>query len=182
MALLQRTRILPQQRIDLSDYRNIEDFVCADFKAIHKNSWSNENFVMQGFEATGTGTTELTIALPGSSVLVGADDGSLYIGSPSLSDLVTDALTPASTNYVEIFIDQDTGGADSRAFWDQTAAAGQGGEFSQIVDTFIFQQVNLNISTANFSADPDKVAICEVDVNGAGVITEIRDARNLFFR
>ncbi len=182
MALLQRSRVLPQQRIDLPDYENIENFICADFKAIHKNIWSKENFVFSGFEATGTGTTDLAISLAGSSCILGEDDGVVFIGAPSLSALTTSSLTPSSTNYVEISIGQDTGGADSRAFWDQTAAAGEGGEFSQIIDTYTFLEANLQINTTNFTGDADKLPICEVDVNGAGVITEIRDSRNLFYR
>ena len=138
MALFQRTRILPNQRIDRPDYNNIEDFVCADFKAIHKNVWSAETYVLSGFECTGTGTSDLIVALEGSVALFGANDGTMFIGANGLSDLTTDDLTPSSTNYVEIFIEQDTGGNDSRAFWDQTANAGAGGEFSQLVDTFTF--------------------------------------------
>lgn len=182
MALLQRTRLLAQQRLDLPDFNNIEDFVCADFKAIHKNVWADENFVISGFEASGTGGTELAIALSGSSGIFGEDDGTLYIGAESLSDLTTEALTPSATNYVEISVDQDTGGADSRAFWDPTANAGEGGEFSQIIDTFIFLTPQLEINTSSFTGDANKLPICEVDVNGAGVITEIRDARNMFYR
>lgn len=182
MALLQRTRILPQQRLDLPDFRNIEDFVCADFKAQFKNIWTGENFVLKGFESTGLGTNELNIVIAGSALIVGADDGTMFIGAPSVADTVTDALTPAATNYVEISIEQDTGGADSRAFWDPTAAAGQGGEFSQIVDTFIFTKIKLNINTSNFTGSPDMVPVCEVDVNGSGIITDIRDARNMFWR
>lgn len=182
MALLQRTRVLSAQRVDLPDYRGIEDMVCADFKAIHKYVWSNNNFVFSGFNSTGTGTTELSIELAGSSAVIGADDGTMYIGAPSLSALTTSALTPASTNYIELEIVQDTGGADSRAFWDQTANGGQGGEFSQIIDTYIFLKAEISISTSNFSGEADKLPICEVDVNGAGTITAIRDARNMFFR
>lgn len=182
MALLQRTRILPNERIDLPDYNRIEDFVCADFKAIHKNVLSNENFVFSGFVATGLGTNTLSIAIANSSLVIGGDDGVLYIGAPSLAALATSSLSPGSTNYVEIFVDQDTGGSDSRAFWDPTAAGGTGAEFSQIIDTFTFLQANLNISTSNFSGDSDKAKICEVDVNGSGVITAIRDRRDLFFR
>lgn len=182
MALLQRTRTLSQQRIDLPDYRGIEDFVCADFKAIHKNVWTNQNFVFSGFEASGTGTSTLSLALPGSSLVVGQNDGVLYIGASSLSDLETDDLTPGSTNFVELIIEQDTGGADSRAFWDQTAGGGVGGEFSQIVDTFIFNKASFRINTASFTGDADKVSICEVDVNGSGIITAIRDGRDMFFR
>lgn len=182
MALLQRTRILANERIDLPDYNNIEDFVCADFKAIHKNVWSSENFVMSGFEATGTGTDTLSVVLAGSEAIFGKDDGTLYVGAPSLSPLTTNNLVPSATNFVEVFIDQDTGGADSRAFWDQTAAGGNGAEFSQIIDTFSFIKPVYVINTSNFSGDPDKLALCEVDVNGSGIITEIRDARNMFWR
>lgn len=182
MALLQRTRILPNERIDKPDYDKIEDFVCADFKAIHKFVWSDENFVISGFNCTGTGTTNLSIAVAGSSFIVGQDDGVMFIGAPSLDPLVTSNLTPGATNYVELVADQDTGGADSRAFWDSTAGGGVGGEFSQIIDTFIFLFPKLNINTSNFTGDPDKVRLCEVDVNGGGTITAIRDARNLFYR
>lgn len=180
--LLQRTRVLPNQRIDLPDYNRIEDFGCADFKAIFKNIWTNQNFVFSGFLSTGLGTNTLTVAVANSVAMVGQDDGVLFIGAPSLAPLTTTSLSPGTTNYVEVFVDQDTGGADSRAFWDQTAAGGQGAEFSQIVDTFIFLKATLSISTSNFSGDPDKTRICEVDVNGSGVITAIRDARNLYFR
>lgn len=182
MALLQRTRILPNERLDLPDYNRIEDFVCADFKAIHKKVLANENFVLQGFVATGVGTNTLSIVLADSAAIFGGDDGSIFIGAPSLAALATTSLSPGTTNYVEILVDQDTGGADSRAFWDPTAAGGAGAEFSQIVDTFTFLEANLSISTSNFSGDPDKAKICEVDTNGSGVITEIRDRRDMYYR
>ena len=182
MAMLQRTRVLPNQRLDLPDFNNIEDFVCADFKAIQKNIWANDNFVYSGFEATGTGTDTLSVVLAGSEATFSKDDGALFIGAPALSPLTTNTLTPSATNYVELIVDQDTGGADSRAFWDPTAAGGQGGEFSQIVDTFTFIKASFTINTSNFTGDADKLKICEVDVNGSGVITEIRDRRDLFWR
>lgn len=182
MALLQRTRILPNQRLDLPDFRRIEDFVCADLKAIHKNMSASENFVFSGFEATGTGTAVLTVPIANSSLIVGLDDAAIFVGAPSLAALTTDNLSPSTTNYVELFLSQDTGGADSRAFWDATANSNQGAEFSQIVDTFSFLKANLRISTSNFSGASDAVKICEVDVNGSGIITEIRDARDLYYR
>ncbi len=184
MALLQQTRILPNQRLDLPDYRNIEDFVCADFKAIHKNVWANNNFVMSGFEPTGgsIGSDTLSLVLANSSCLMGQDDGVLFIGAPSLAPLSTQALTPNAVNYVELTIDKDTGGADSRAFWDATANGGQGGEFSQIVDTYVFLKANFSINTSNFTGDPNKIRICKVTVNNAGIITQIEDDRNLLYR
>lgn len=182
MALLQRVRILPNERLDLPDFNRIEDFMCADLKAIHKNIWSSQNFVFSGFAATGTGTTTLSVALANSSLVVGQDDGAVFIGAPSLAALSSNNLSPGTTNYIEITLDQDTGGADSRAFWDQTANSGLGAEFSQIIDTFTFLKATLKISTSNFSGSADAVKICEVDVNGSGVITQIRDKRDLFFR
>lgn len=182
MALLQKTRIISQERIDLKDYRNLEDFVCADFKAIYKYTQASSNFVYSGFEATGTGTNQLSIAVANSALVVGGSDGTLYVGAPSLAAITNNTLTPSATNYVEIEVVQDSGGADSRAIWDQTANAGQGGEFSQIIDTYIFQDARLVINTASFSGGTNKVQICEVDVDGSGIITQIRDARNLFFR
>jgi hypothetical protein len=182
MALLQRTRILPNQRLDLPDYRNIEDFVCADFKAIHKYIWSNNNFVISGFNAAGTGTTTLSVTIANAACVLGQDDGVVYIGAPSLSNLTTNALTPGATNYVELIIDKDTGGADSRAFWDPTANGGLGGEFSQIVDTYVFLKPKFAINTSNFTGDANKIRICKVVVDGSGTITSIEDSRNLLFR
>ena len=166
----------------MPDFNRIEDFICSDLKAIAKQTLSNDNFVFTGFVATGVGTNTLSIAIANSSLIVGGDDGVLFIGAPSLAALATTSLSPGTTNYVEVFVSQDTGGADSRAFWDQTAAGGEGAEFSQIVDTFTFLKANLSISTSNFSGDSDKVQICEVDTNGSGVITAIRDRRDLYFR
>lgn len=184
MALLQQTRILPNQRLDLPDYRNIEDFVCADFKALHKNVWANNNFVISGFEPTdgSIGSDTLSLVLAGSSCMMGQDDGVLFIGAPSLAPLSTQALTPNAVNYVELTIDKDTGGADSRAFWDSTANGGQGGEFSQIVDTYVFLKANFSINTSNFTGDANKIRICKVTVNNAGIITSIHDDRNLLYR
>jgi hypothetical protein len=184
MALLQQTRILPNQRLDLPDYRNIEDFACADFKAIHKNIWANNNFVMSGFAPTpgSIGSDTLALVVANSSCMLGQDDGVLYIGAPSLANLSTDALTPGSVNYVELTIQKDTGGADSRAFWDPTANGGLGGEFSQIVDTYVFLKPSFSINTSNFTGDANKIKICKVTVNGSGIITAIEDSRNLFFR
>ena len=182
MALFQRSRILSQQRVDLPDYRLIEDFVCADFKAIFQNVWADENFVLSGFIPSGAGTNELSVELAGSTLLNGENDGTLYIGAPSLAPLTTTSLTPNTTNFVEISISESTGGADSRAFFDQTALGGAGAEFSQIIDTFAFQIAQLDISTSNFSGDPNKIPIAEVDVNGAGNIIAIRDARPLLWR
>lgn len=182
MALFQRTRVLPNQRLDKPDYDNIEDFVCADFKAIQKNIAASKNFVYSGFDASGTGTTTLSLILSGSSATFSEGDGTLFIGAPSLSPLTTDALIPSVTNFVELSITQDTGGADSRAFWDQTANANEGAEFSQITDTYIFTKAQFEINTASFTGDTDKLPICEVDVNASGVITAIRDGRDMFWR
>lgn len=182
MALLQRVRILPNQRLDLPDFNRIEDFVCADLKTINKNVLANQNFVFSGFVATGIGTNTLSVPVANASLIVGSDDGAIFVGAPTLSPISTDSLSPSATNYIEITLSQDTGGADSRAFWDATANAGEGAEFSQIVDTFTFLKANLKISTSNFSGDSDAVKICEVDVNGSGVITAIRDRRDLYFR
>ena len=184
MALLQTTRILPNQRLDLSDYRNIEDFVCADLKSLHKYVWSNNNFVISGFQPTGgsIGSDTLSLVLAGSTCTLGQDDGVLFIGAPSLPALSTDALTPNAINYVELTIDKDTGGADSRAFWDSTANGGAGGEFSQIVDTYTFLKATFSINTSNFTGDANKLRICTVTVNNAGIITAIDDHRNLFYR
>jgi len=182
MALLQRTRLISQERLDLPDYRNIEAFVCADFAALGKYVWSGQNFVLTGFEASGVGASTFNLQVAGSVAIIGSNQGTMFIGAPSLSALTTTNLTPSTTNFVEVYIDQDSGGSDSRAFWDQTALSGSGAEFSQIVDTFIFLKAALSINTSNFTGDADKVAVCEVDVNSSGVITEIRDSRNMFFR
>ena len=181
MALLQRTRVLSQQRLDLPDFNNLEDFVCADFKAMFKNSWTNANFVLSGFAPSGIGTDTLSIALANSVAIVGADDGVMYIGAPSLAALTTNSLTDDSPNYIELIIEQDTGGSDSRAFWDQTANSGAGAEFSQIIDTFTFIKASFAINTAGFTSDPDKIPICNATM-ASGTISTITDGRDMLFR
>lgn len=178
----QKVRILPQERLDLPDLNNMQDFVCAEFQALTKLTKTDQNLVVGGFECTGTSSTTLSIALAGSAAMYGEDNGAVYMGAASLSNLTTDALTPNATNYIEISLKSDTGGADSRAFWDKTANGGDGGEFSQIVDTFTFIEANVDISVSNFSGSPDRLKICEVDVDITGIITEIRDSRNMMFR
>jgi hypothetical protein len=182
--MLQQTRILPNQRLDLPDYRNIEDFVCADLQAIGKYIWANSNFVLSGFKPTGgsIGSDTLSLIQANSVCLLGQDDGVTFIGAPSLGLLSTSALTPNADNYVELTIERDTGGADSRAFWDQTANGGQGGEFSQISDTYVFLKASFAINTSNYTGDANKLRICKVTVNNAGIITAITDDRNLFYR
>ena len=182
MSLLQQTRILPNQRLDLSDYRQIEDFSCADFKAIHKNVWTNNNFVVSGFEATiGTSVSELLIHLAGSSCILGQDDGVFFVGAASQSPLLIDALTDNAVNYIELTIGKNSGGADSRAFWDETANGGQGGEFSQIIDTYVFLEAKVSINTSNFTGDANKLKICKVTMS-SGSIVNIEDSRNLLYR
>lgn len=182
MALLQRTRVLANQRLDLQDYNNLENFIAADFNALHKFNWASQNYVMRGFIASGVGTNTLTTPLAGSSALFGADNGLVYIGAPSLSPLQTSSLTPGVRNYVELVVNQDSGGADSRAFWDQTAGGGAGGEFSQIVDTYIFTAASYASNASNFTGAADRIPLCFVDVNSSGIITKISDQRPLFFR
>lgn len=181
MALLQKVRILSNERLDLPDWNNLQNFVCADFDAIHKNVWTNENFVLSGFEASGIGTSVLSVAIAGSTTIVGADHGTLFIGAPSLSPIQTSTLTPNARNYVEITIEQDSGGADSRAFWDKTAST-SGGEFSQIVDTYLFTKAAFAVNTVSFTGSSDKVALAYVDVDNSGIITAIVDQRPMFFR
>jgi hypothetical protein len=169
-------------RLDLYDFNNIQNFVCADFAAIHKYVWTNDNYVLSGFVASGETTTTLSVAVAESSLIIGKDEGTMYIGAPSLAPLTTQNLTPSETNFVELSIVQDSGGADSRAFWDQTASGGDGGEFSQIVDTFIFTKAQFEINTSSFTGDANKIPICEVVTDGSGTITTIRDARPMFWR
>jgi len=182
MALLQKVRLLANERLDLPDFQNLEDFVCADFKALHRYLWTNQNHVFAGFAASGVGTNTLSVAVADAALINGANNGTVFLGAPSLDPLTTTNLAISSTNFIEVTITEDTGGEDSRAFWDTTAAGGAGAEFSQIIDTFIFTKSELVINTAGFSGGADKVKICEVDVNGSGIITAIRDSRDMFFR
>ncbi len=106
----------------------------------------------------------------------------MYIGAPLLAPLTSTAFSAGVTNYVEITLEQDTGGADSKAFWNKTANGSTGGEFSQLIDTYIYTKAELVINDSNFTGDADKLPICEVVVDGGGTIIDIIDRRDLFYR
>lgn len=190
MALLQKIRFVGNERVDLKDIDSLQDFVCADFKAIHSQIWSHTTQIINGFELyqdpgltnPSPSVSPIYLNIVGSSVMhTSATDGPEFYIGPETEAPLSIGLTNGVINYVELELSEVLAAEDSRAIWDPTANNNEGEEFIQVIDTAKFIEATISISTSGFTAG-NKIPIAEIAVNSIGVITAIYDRRNLFFR
>lgn len=190
MAILQKIRLLGNQRLDLTDFKNIDNFVCADFDQLFKRLYNTTTQVVRGFRIFQDAllsnpnpvTSPVYMELDG-SVLLHTDltQGPLFfVGAPG-TQAAPLILTSGATNYIEIDLTTSTGSADIRTFWDPTANSGNGEEFAQTIDTVTNLDVAVSINTSGFTGGT-KAPIAQIQVSGGGTITAMYDRRNLFFR
>jgi len=189
MALLTRTNILSNERLDKPDFDNIENFVIEDFNAMLKFIFSDNSKVVSGFRVFQDSST-LVDNPTASPVFIKLEDSTLihtdgsgtpfmYVGATGLSAASVD-LVASATNFVEMELSTTTSGADTRAFWDPAANGGDGAEFTQIVNTAKDLIATFTVNNVGFSGGT-KVPVAEITLTGA-VITANIDKRNLFFR
>lgn len=190
MAVLQRTKISENQRLDLDDYNNIENFVCADFHQLSKKFFSENSLIVKGFKIFQD--SSLSNAYPTQSPVYVEIAGStlfhtnkisgpsFYVGAPgTVPTAIT--LTSNAINYIEVDLSVSTAVPDNKAFWDPTANNGLGEEFVQTVDTVSELNADVTVNTTGFSGG-NKIPIAEIEVNSIGTIVALYDRRNLFFR
>lgn len=190
MSVLQKVKIHDNERLDLTDFENIEHFVCADFGQLSKRVLNVSSLIVKGF--TVYQDEALTDAFPTASPVyikledstllhTSSDEGySLYVG-PSGTDPEEVSLTSNATNYIEVDLVEVTAATDNRAFWDPTANDGEGGEFVQAVDTVTNLEASITVNTSGFSGG-NKIPIAQIEVDNAGAIVAVYDRRNMFFR
>lgn len=188
MAVLGRLLLGSAERLDLPDLLSIDSFTAADFKyLIQSFIGSDKPFILKGFDIIqpqdSIGTESISIQVADSvAYYPDAGAGSFYYGLPEGST-GTEALVPElrknATNFVYLTFSTFDSARDSRAFWDPDQNGGDGGEFSQDVNTESVLSVEVNVSVSTF---PENVIpIAKVTV-GPSVIESIQDCRDLMFR
>lgn len=190
MAVLQKVRLISNERLDLPDFLNLDNFACADWAAYFEKFISSSSQIISGFEILnpspliGSSNTEITVVIA-DSVMFHPTAANVkcgfYVAASSEANQ-TVSLTPNAINYIEFDQIEETGAPDIRKIWDPSANGNEGAEFSQIVDTVTFLKVELSSNTIGFTEG--KIPIAKVVVNNGSppIITAITDCRPLLFR
>lgn len=186
MAILERPRLLPQERFDLEDLNALLSAIRTDFNYWHKRFFSGENHIVKGFNVSGIGLKAATVNMANATLIIpeSTTDFSWFTSESGASNItITDAeLTDNARNYIELELVTDTGTPVTKAFWDPSADGGNGAEFNQTIDTVTYIEAQASVRAGGFSGDPDKIPLCYIDTDATGDIVIIVDKRELFFR
>jgi hypothetical protein len=176
------------ERLDLPDFLSIDSFVAADFKYLVQSFiGSDKPYILKGFDIIQPqdtiGTESVSIRVADSVVYYPTSGaGSFYYGLPEGST-GTDPLVPElrknAVNFVYLSFTTFDTARDSRAFWDPDQNGGDGGEFSQDINTESVLSVEIGVSVSSFPEGT--IPVCKISV-GPSVIEYIQDARDLMFR
>lgn len=188
MAILGRLLVSSAERLDLPDFLSIDSYTQGDFKFLFKSFVGDTKpFILKGFDVIDPGNTIGTqnisirvsnsvVYYPGSSV--GPFFHGLEEGNVQAAPLIPE-LRKNSTNYVYLTLTTTEAAKDTRAFWDPDKEGGEGGEFTQDVNTQTVLSVDVNVSVASFPENT--IPVCKVVV-GANFIDSIEDTRDMMFR
>lgn len=188
MAVLGRLLIASAERVDLPDLLSIDSFVAGDFKFLLKGLIGDgKPLILNGFDVINPGdaigSQSISVRVADSVVLYpGSNAGPFFHGLPegntSAQPLIPE-LRKNATNYVYLTFSTFDTSKDTRAFWDPDLDGGNGGEFTQDINTESVLKADINVSTSSF---PDNtIPVCKVVV-GPAVIESIEDARDMMFR
>ena len=188
MAVLGRVLLHSAERIDLPDLLSIDSYGAGDWKYFMQTLvGTTKPYVLYGFDVIDPGNA---IGLPAASFRV-ADSVVYYPGSAagpffygleegnSASQPLIPQLRTNATNYVYLTLSTFETSIDTRALWDPDRNGGDGGEFTQDINTESVIQAQLSISTGSFPVNTVPLAIIVV---GPTAIESITDAREMMFR
>lgn len=188
MAVLGRLLVGSSERLDLPDLLSIDSFAAADFKFLMQSLvGADKPFILKGFDVIqpqdSIATESISIRVADSVVYYpGSAAGSFYVGLPEGNE-ASEALVPElrknATNFVYLTFTTFDTAQDGRAFWDPDQNGGEGGEFSQDINTESVLSVEVNVSVSSFPENTIPIAKVEV---GPSVISSITDARDMMFR
>lgn len=188
MAVLGRLILGSAERLDLPDMLSIDSFTAADFKyLIQSFIGSDKPLILKGFDIIqpqdSIGTESVSIRIADSiAYYPGSQAGGFYHGLEE-GNVNAEPLVPElrknATNYIYLTFSTFDTARDNRAFWDPDQNGGEGGEFSQDINTESVLSVEVNVSTATFPENTIPIAKIEV---GPSVISSIEDARDMMFR
>jgi len=188
MAVLGRVLLNSAERIDLPDLLSIDSYGAGDWKYFMQSLvGSSKPYVLYGFDVINPGSA---IGLPSCSIRVadsivyypGSAAGPFFYGLPEgneASEPLVPQLRTSATNYVYLTLSTFDTASDTRALWDPDRNGGEGGEFTQEINTESVIQAQLGISTGSFPVNTVPLAII---VMGSNAITSITDARDMMFR
>jgi hypothetical protein len=188
MAVLGRVLVSSAERLDLPDFLSIDSYTQGDFKYLMRSFVGGEKpYVLNGFDVINpsgsVGTQNITIQVADSIVYYpGSEAGPFFHGleegNTQAQPLVPE-LRKNATNYVYLTLTTVEAAKDTRAFWDPDKEAGEGGEFTQDVNTETVLSVDVNVSVSTFPDNTIPIAIVNV---GPNFIESIEDARYMMFR
>jgi len=188
-GVLTRPLMRPQQRLDLEDWEVLLSGMRTDAKLNSKAFWVEESKIVRGFTIANTfiGQTTADISLQNAALFNPDNTGdfSWWVAPETTADLTIPTGTgglQAGRNFVEISLAEENGTPLQRAFWDPTANSGEGVEFTNEVNTVTDVCVTVTVNQTSFSADPNKIPVAIIDVDGSFTIQGIQDKRELFFR
>lgn len=186
MAILQRVAFYPNERFDIPDARALEAFSQNDWRFFLTGVWSNQSYILSGFEITNYSNI---FSVPGIKIQLNdvvaihteatTQANGFYVSTGTEADAVLN-LSPNATNFIEADFIVSTGTPDTRAFWDTGADAGDGAEFTDTVDTVI--NLGLTVSSNVSSFTTGKIKLYKITTNSSGVATSVQDCRDLFWR
>jgi hypothetical protein len=144
-------------------------------------------YILSGFDVINPGNA---IGLPTCSFRVadsivyypGSAAGPFFYGLPEGNEAsvpLIPQLRTNATNYVYLTLSTFDTAVDTRALWDPDRNGGDGGEFTQDINTESVIQAQLNVSTGSFPVNTVPLAIV---VMGPSAIISITDARDMMFR
>ncbi len=186
MSVLQRISIQPNERLDCPDARAIDAYSLNDWRFFLSGFISQSSYILTGFEISNYSSI---FTAPGFQVTLNdvvlfltqstTQAAGFYVFAGTEQNAVVN-LAASSTNYVQATFASVAGSPDVRAFWDESANGGAGGEYSETIDTVINLQVNVTANISGFSAG--YVPLYKVVTNSGGIVTSVTDCRPLLFR
>jgi hypothetical protein len=188
MAVLGRLLFASAERLDLPDLLSIDSFAAGDFKFLLKGLIGDDKpLILRGFDVINPGdaigSQSLSIRVADSVVLYpGSLAGPFFHGleeGHSAAQPLVPELRKNATNFVYLTFSTFDTASDTRAFWDPDLDGGNGGEFTQDINTESVLRVDVNVSVSAFPENT--IPICRVVV-GPSVIESIEDAREQMFR
>lgn len=184
--ILERPKLVAQQRLDLEDMNTLLSSALTSSRYWTKQFISTQNQIVKGFQVSGIGLKEATIAMTDSTLVFSQNtsDFSWFTSEDGASDIIIPDvdLQDSIRNYVEIYLTEVSGTPVTRAFWDPAANGGAGAEFNQQVDTVTTLNLAVSVIAGGFSGNPDRIPLAIIDVDPSGNIKSIIDKRPLYFR
>ncbi len=188
MAVLGRLLVSSAERLVLPDLLSLDSYAAGDWKYFLKGLVGDTKpYILKGFDVidplNAIGTQSCSVRVADSVVFYpGSNAGGFFHGLPeghAQAVPLVPELRKNAINYVYLTFSTFNTSIDTRAFWDPDKDGGDGGEFTQDVNTESVLKVEINVSTGSFPANTIPVAKITV---GPVVITAIEDARDLMFR